>query len=376
MENSLVQNRIPKKRGDEKKKQKDRIRGCLIGGAVGDALGYPVEFMREGEIFYRYGNNGITDYELRGQNKKALISDDTQMTLFTAYGLAKWQKERSSEKVPSYYVQDSYQYWLMTQEYGFGMAPVSLQSGNGSDLPWLCSYPELYERRAPGNTCLHALGKRIEKNRLYEDYIEKKINESKGCGGVMRVAPAGCVRAFTDIRDCDMEGAMDAAITHGHPLGYLTGALLAHIVHRSVFRDSVLSLREIVLEAVDTVSDLFPNELYMKDLQCIVQKAVDLADKTKAVKDRPIDQIHDLGEGWVAEEAVAIAIFCTLCYQNDFDMAMIASVNHNGDSDSTGAIAGNILGAWIGYDSISENWKKNLELHDAILRMADELMVC
>ena len=362
---------------EEKKEQeakwKDRIRGCLIGGAAGDALGYPVEFMREAEIFYRYGEGGIEDYELSGQNRLALISDDTQMTLFTAYGLARWQKEREPGKLPSHYVQDSYQYWMLTQEYGFGMGPFSPKSGKETLVPWLCSYPELFACRAPGNTCLYALGTRAENRLYYEDYIETPINESKGCGGVMRVAPAGCISAFSDITDCDMEGALDAAITHGHPLGYLTGAILAHIVHRCVFREKELTLKEITLEAVETVSELFPEEEYRKDLQALIIKAVDLAEESKGEKGLPLDQIHRLGEGWIAEEALAIAIFCALRYQDDFDMALIASVNHNGDSDSTGAIAGNILGAWVGYDAIPEKWKTNLELYDAIIRMGDEL---
>ena len=43
-------------------RDRDRFRGCLIGGAAGDALGYAVEFLREGQIFRRYGERGITEY--------------------------------------------------------------------------------------------------------------------------------------------------------------------------------------------------------------------------------------------------------------------------------------------------------------------------
>ena len=63
----------------------DRAAGCLLGGAAGDALGYPVEFMEADAIFRRYGERGVVKYDLIGG--KALISDDTQMTLFTAAGL-------------------------------------------------------------------------------------------------------------------------------------------------------------------------------------------------------------------------------------------------------------------------------------------------
>jgi ADP-ribosylglycohydrolase len=80
-----------------------------------------------------------------------------------------------------------------------------------------------------------------------------------------------------------------------------------------------------------------------------------------------------LGEGWVAEETLAIAVYCALKYQNDFDTALRVSVNHNGDSDSTGAVTGNILGAFIGYNAISQKYKDNLELHDLILEIANDL---
>lgn len=86
-----------------------------------------------------------------------------------------------------------------------------------------------------------------------------------------------------------------------------------------------------------------------------------------------VDNIHRIGEGWVAEETLGIAIYCALRYQNVFSAAMVASVNHKGDSDSTGAMTGNILGALLGYDAFDDKWKQNLELSDVILEMADDL---
>ena len=72
-------------------KQLDKVRGCLVRGAVGDALGYPVEFSGSYEsICNIYGQKGITRYSTNAglyNQHKAYISDDTQMTLFTACGL-------------------------------------------------------------------------------------------------------------------------------------------------------------------------------------------------------------------------------------------------------------------------------------------------
>ena len=67
-------------------RSKDRFRGCLCGGAVGDALGYPVEFLEDGEIFRRFGEGGITDYVLTPEGV-AEVSDDTDITLFSAGAL-------------------------------------------------------------------------------------------------------------------------------------------------------------------------------------------------------------------------------------------------------------------------------------------------
>ena len=70
---------------------------------------------------------------------------------------------------------------------------------------------------------------------------------------------------------------------------------------------------------------------------------------------------------------MAIAIFCALRHHDDFSEGIIAAVNHDGDSDSTGAIAGNILGAHLGYSAIDDKWKKDLELADVILELSGDL---
>ena len=95
------------------------------------------------------------------------------------------------------------------------------------------------------------------------------------------------------------------------------------------------------------------------------------------MSDIPTDDVRaiedELGGGWVAEETAAIAIYCALTYFGNFERAMIAAVNHAGDSDSTGAVTGNLLGAAIGYDAIPQFYKDDLELHDVILHIADDL---
>lgn len=106
----------------------------------------------------------------------------------------------------------------------------------------------------------------------------------------------------------------------------------------------------------------------------LLTRIIDLAIELSEIPDADdLDNIHRIGEGWVAEETLGIALYCSLKYPNDFDKGIIAAVNHKGDSDSTGAVTGNILGALLGYDVIDLKWKEKLELKDEILEISDEL---
>ena len=353
----------------QNKQHLDKIRGCLIGGAAGDALGYAVEFDSEGSIFAKYGSGGIRAYALDPSSGKALISDDTQMTLFTANGLLFAETRVAMRGIggqPSMYMLHAYKDWLRTQDMTFAQAQKDKKQNRG--ISWLSDVPELYHRRAPGNTCLSALYTRGDADK--ESYIDHPINHSKGCGGVMRVAPMGLKRyLYADIKTIDREGAELAAITHGHSLGYMPAAVLTHIVHQIVYSNRGMTLKEIVEEARDTVAEIFVGDRHLNELTSLIDTAIALSENDKI----DLDNIHTLGEGWVGEEALVIAIYCALRYQNDFSAGIIAAVNHNGDSDSTGAITGNILGAWLGFDAIDDQWKRDLELYDVILEMANDL---
>ena len=334
-------------------KNRNQFHGCLIGGAVGDALGYTVEFQNERTIFDKYGPDGITEYDLSRGIPEAIISDDTQMTLFTANGLL---LDITENDVVSN-IANCYKDWYQTQY-------VTSDAARGQ-YAWLMHVPDLFNRRAPGHTCLSAI------EHGANGTIECPINDSKGCGGVMRVAPVGLYFSGSDvsIEESDLIGARAAAITHGHELGYIPAAALAHII-RKVIEDDKITLKEAVQDSILAMNDLFPSAAHISDFVALMQKAVMLA----ASNTNDLDAIHELGEGWVAEETLAIAVFCALRHEQDFGRAVIAAVNHKGDSDSTGAVAGNILGAYLGYDAIPERFRQDLELHDVIVEIADDLL--
>ena len=341
---------------------RDRIRGSLLAGAAGDALGYAVEFERESDIARKYGPEGIRAYDCDPYCGKALISDDTQMTLFTAAGILS-----AGERPIRASVAEAYRDWLITQNLSWSIAAGRLQRGEIPDRTGLFAIPELFAWRAPGNTCLAALydsEKHGDPTNL--DFIAHPCNHSKGCGGVMRVAPAAWIPGLS-AEQAAVEAAQFAAVTHGHPLGWLPAAALAYLTHEMTLTDR--SLREITLDVRRALPRLFPNAAETMGFCTLLNKTLVLAEN-----DLPdIQNIHCLGEGWVGDEALAIALYCALRHEDDLSACLIASVNHRGDSDSTGAVAGNILGARIGEAAMEEKWKTDLELRELIQDLADRL---
>ncbi|HBH95496.1 MAG TPA: hypothetical protein DDX91_07070 [Ruminococcaceae bacterium] len=340
----------------------DKYQGCLIGGAIGDALGYAVEFSSESDIFSRYGKSGITEYEL--QNGKAVVSDDTQMTMFTATalldGITRGRLRGIMGSLTSY-IGFEYEGWYLTQTKPF---PIDIEE-NYAKYSWLMNMPEMFKRRAPGNTCLSALASG-EKGTL-----DNPINNSKGCGGVMRVAPIGLYLAHFEHmtqEEIDTVGAEAAAITHGHELGYIPAAALVHIINMIVKNDNI-SVLQAVNDSISAMQGLFKNCTHIGYFTELMKKAVDLAQK----ECDDLAAIHRLGEGWVAEETLAIAAYCAIKYHDDFEKAVCTAVNHNGDGDSTGAVCGNIIGAYLGYKTIPQKYKANLEFHDVLLELAEDL---
>lgn len=367
----------------EREKYLNKIKGSMFGGAIGDALGYTVEFMSDWKITERFGKDGITEYV--PINGIAQISDDTQMSLFTANGILFGETMRAIKGIsgePHVFVPKAYQDWLITQENYFDAdnPPERLEKEYG--ISWLLDVPELFNRRAPGGTCLNALEMRrsyyydndcCDEGLCAGEYTKYPINDSKGCGGIMRTAPLGLyykTESKEELKDLDKIGAELSAVTHGHSLGYMPSAVLTHILNRIVCStETGMTLEDIVVDARDTIAEMYSEDEHIDELVNIINNAIELS-KNEYEDSRNIQM---LGEGWVAEETLAIAIYCSLRHSDDFSKGIIAAVNHSGDSDSTGAVTGNILGALLGFDNIEQKWLDNLELYDVIDEISTDL---
>ena len=328
----------------DKTERLERAMGCLLAGGAGDALGAPVEFLDRQAIQRRFGTDGIRDYA-PAYGSVGCITDDTQMTLFTAEGCL-----RALHHAARYGVEDSgdilrkaYLRWRATQTSG-----TRERQKDGDS--WLLQHSELYSRRAPGNTCLSALDRRGGER-----------NNSKGCGGIMRVAPCGILHVGQPSLAFHL-GSQAAKLTHGHPTGYLSAGVFAVLIAELMAGKSLTA-------ACDTARKI----LVGLPAHDETLRALDSAQRAATNGVSPDKAIPALGEGWVAEEALAISLYCAL-QAKSLEEGIVTAVNITGDSDSTGAIAGNLLGALYGVRAIPQRWLAALELREVIETVARDLV--
>lgn len=332
--------------------KQEKISGCLLGGAIGDALGAPVEFLRLSEIRRKFGEAGITDFHA-AYGKAGAITDDTQMLLFTAEGMLRgWvrQIERGIGGAEVEIVGNAYLRWLKTQTHEYSDNAFMPDDG------WLIQQQGLWSRRAPGNACLSGLG-------FYRDTGKLPENDSKGCGTVMRVAPVGIL----------FEGEMAyrfgkaiSELTHGHPTASISAGCLAYII-------SLLYAGEKLHNSILMALKMVEKDERELGVEGETSNAIKTAIKLAESDARPSPElIESMGGGWVAEEALAISLYCALVAA-DFMQGVLLAVNHSGDSDSTGAITGNLLGLIMGRKAIPQKWLEGVELYDVIAQIADDL---
>jgi ADP-ribosylglycohydrolase len=304
-----------------------------------------VEFISRATILNQFGPAGIRDYA-PAFGRKGVITDDTQMTLFTAEGFIRAAVRYANRGIcnPTSVIHRAYLRWLQTQSY----APQMEVEMDG----WLAGLQSLHTQRAPGNTCIEAL-------RTATQLGNAAQNESKGCGTVMRIAPIGlaCQESMA------FQMAVDtAALTHGHPTALASTGFLSTLY-------SGLTRGEPLPDAIARGLEELRRYPGHEESLLAIEQAVSLAGN----RTPDSGAVEKLGGGWVAEEAVAIALYCVMACKS-FEDAVLLAVNHSGDSDSTGSIAGNLWGVIHGVNAIPGKWLDGLELRDEIMALADDLL--
>jgi len=302
-----------------------KFRGCILGLAIGDALGYPVEFIRtREEILIVTGGTGITDLP-----DPALYTDDTQMTISVGNAIL-----RSGDDIGLFMtcLTDEFLKWLELQ-----------------------NIPE--HRRAPGHTCMTAC-RNLKAGVKWED---AGVPASLGCGSAMRSAPIGLFHSKVEKL---VDFAIDSSkITHPAELalcGSVGTALLTHLA---------LKNEPVGVWAAELLKVVSINSEFTQIIREAAEHAALRTDPDFVLSDRC------LGEGWTAHEAVASALYCCMMFPDSYEKAVLLGANAVGDCDSIACIAGAWMGAKFGIDAIPAKWVEKIENKEMLTALADALHV-
>ena len=301
--------------------------GCVLGLAIGDALGFPTEFRSRAQILESFGPQGVTDFvELQDPTWPAVpailgtrhpagtYTDDTQMTLAVAEGILEAGTEAN----------------LDDQMNAIARRFIEWSRADDND-------------RAPGSTCMTGCANLARG----VPWQRSGVEDSKGCGSAMRVAPIGLLFAHDTARLIEVAEA-SSLLTHGHPAataGAAAAALLvAYALEGRPPADMFAGLQK---ELGGRADDL---DSRLAELPTMLDQPPEIALSDAG-----------LGEAWVAEEAVVSALYCFWRSPADYSQTVITAINTDGDSDSIAAIAGSISGAFNGADAIPERWRTGVE---------------
>lgn len=313
-----------------------KVHASLIGGAMGDSLGAEIEFRSLAEIRRRFPT-GLRDLPPH-QGLRGAITDDSQMVLFTFEGITRAMRRYHERRMchPPSVIHAAYLRWLRTQN---GHPRVQ------TDDAGLIADRRLWAQRAPGMTCLSAL-------EASQRLGQQAANDSKGCGTIMRIAPVGLLIDRPRVRQMALEVA---GLTHGHPTGQWAAAAWAKLLA------DVLAGKDLETAA---------KELAQK--YAAVPEAAETVAAIRAALTAPRDgrpeTVEAFGGGWIAEEALAIGLYACLA-SDDVEEALRIAVTHSGDSDSTGAIAGHMLGIVHPDAVLNHPWAEVVEGADIMRRL-------
>ena len=326
-----------------------RFSACLLAGAVGDMLGAPVEYLRLPEIRIAYGEAGIRG-PASAYGRVGSIADSTQLSLFTAEGLieaVKTARPRSGRPPFEVAVGHAYLRWLHTQGVALPAGvQVSLEGG-------LLAQPALFAQRTPSLTCLDAL-------ELMDVPGRAAANSRRSNNCVARSAPVGLVYAEAAAldeslrRECLLTAMRLAGLTHGDPSAQVAAGAFAVIIAQ-------LAVGMPLTRALPVTLGLLRACDQARGVSRQIEQAVGLANRRPA----SVEALVELGEGWDADQALAIALYCALSAP-DPRTGLLLAVNQPGDSDACAALLGHLYGCQYGMAALPPEWLEVLELREVI----------
>ena len=332
-------------------------RGCLLGMAVGDAMGYTVDNRSWKEIQEDYGPNGLLGYDL--VNGYADVTSYTQLAAFTCNGLllGLTRGQMLGKMAPFVrYVEVASREWAESQR------PWGRPAGN---YCWLPRRSEICHRNCMDTRILDTL----RRERLGN--LEMPVNNYNGPASLTSAIGVGLFfqKDRIDQQEIDRLGAEAVALTHGSPTAFLSGAVLAHMISL-LLRYPKGNLKKIILASAAAVRDQFGHQYSQAyDLATMLRHAVTFAEAPNLRCVDVMEKIHCEN----AAQVLAGAVYACLVSNEDFDRAMVVAVNHSGRSAAGGAIVGAILGIRLGEEALPEFYIECLEPAEVLRELADDM---
>lgn len=328
-------------------------RGCFLGMAVGDAMGYTVDEMSLQEIRAEYGPAGLLGYDLR--NDTAAVTSYTQIAAFVTNGLLLYIT-RGKPGTQTQYVTLALREWLKRQHFPRDPARSSC---------WVAQIPELRRKLCRDARMQDAL--RLD--RLGTP--EKPVNSANSPGAILSGAVMGLFfdPARMDPPEIGKLTVQIVSLTHGGPEAILSAAVLAYVV-AGLIQAPEESLKNQFTFAIDAVQHQFSGQFSeAKYLAQKLRKAITMAENPYANTVMDMEDLYCQTSG----DCLAGAMYACLASNQDFDTAMITAVNHSGRSAAVAAITGAILGALLTEDALPEFYMESLEAADVLRTLADDL---
>jgi len=339
------------------KRSKAYYRGCMVGGAIGDALAYPRKYMSPAALSDLLGPRGIDRLIVNKAVGKALISDDTQLTAFTADGVI-WADSRARKRGVYAYIPCifySYQKWLYTQSGSFADRSYEFLKP-GEIFRW----EDLFARRLPNPATLDVLEGCI--NGKYGT-MKVPVNNMNSYGPVARVAPVGMY--FTGNPEMAFKiGSESAALTHGNPSAWYAAGYFAALIA------FVLQGEELELAAKHAL-EILRKQPISEEVQSFVEAAISMAGQELIDFDDAMKAFPSAAE---AGQSLGIGLFCALRYRYDFEKALKKAANSTYGHNGAATICGSLLGAYLGSLEIPYDWIRNVELSDLMVYGADRIL--
>ncbi|WP_164540905.1 ADP-ribosylglycohydrolase family protein [Streptomyces abyssomicinicus] len=322
---------------------RSRVRGVVLGTAVGDALGAPLDGQTAEEIAAAHGPEGLTA-PVPAYGRLGAVTDVTQLSLFTVDGLIRAQVRRDTGAWhPPSDLHRAWRRWTATQH---DWGPDERRKDDG----WLAREEWLYARRAPHRPTLLAL-----RGTTMGTPADPRNPGERGPHAAARSAAFGLLVGW-EPRLVAQLAVECATQTHGHPTAYLAAGAYAVTVHGLARGEA---LPQAVRTAIGAIAP-WPGH----------QEVTGALEAAEAAAEPPAPLEADAG----ADEVLAAAVRCALGGE-DTRHALCLAVNLGGPASVTGALTGGLLGALHGETALPPAWLAELEGRPTLVVLADDFAV-